>query len=117
MSTERIAEAHKFVHLLGDRDDGAITLAVAYAAAGKRPEALQYLKAVQELAKRDYVSPVDLAAIHARLGNKEEALALLERGFAEHASYLSEIKVDPDYASLHSEPRFAALLRRMEIPR
>jgi eukaryotic-like serine/threonine-protein kinase len=115
MHRESIAEAHKYVHLQGDRDDGAVTLAIAYAVAGKRPEALRYLKAVKELAKRQYVSPIDLATIYACLGEKEEALAWLERGYAAHDSNMTEIKVDPYYASLRSEPRFGVILRGMGL--
>ena len=45
----------------------------AYAAAGKRTEALKYLQRVMELAKRQYVSAANVATIHACLGEKEEA--------------------------------------------
>jgi len=115
MHTESIAEAQLYVHMEGDRDDGAITLANAYAVAGKRPEALRYLETVKELAKRQYVSPTDLATIYIRLGEKEEALSWLEKGYAEHDSNMTGIKVDPDFASLRSEPRFVAILRGMGL--
>jgi serine/threonine-protein kinase len=115
MYTEGLAEIHKFVHLQGDRDEGAIKLALAYAAARQRALALRYLETVKALAKRQYVSPADIAAIYAALGEKEQALTWLEKAYAEHDGNLADIKVFPFYANLRSEPRFAAIVRGMGL--
>ena len=41
---------------------------------------------------------------------------LLERAYQERCPYLSQIKTNPLYDSLRSEPRFENLLQRMNFP-
>lgn len=58
-----------------------------------------------------------IAAIHAGLGQKDQAWAWLEKAYDERATWLSMIlKVDPRLDSLRSDPRFRDLLRRMNLP-
>ena len=52
----------------------------------------------------------------AALGEKDEALAWLERSFESHTRDLIFLGVDPGYDSLRGDPRFAALLRRVGLP-
>ena len=56
------------------------------------------------------------AAYLALLGETDEALAALERAFDEHAPYLPWINSIPYYDGIRSDPRFQALLRRMNFP-
>lgn len=58
----------------------------------------------------------DLADIHNGLGQKEEALTWLERVY-ELRNYinLNDIKVDPMFDSLRDEPRFKALLKKVNF--
>jgi tetratricopeptide (TPR) repeat protein len=62
-----------------------------------------------------YISPMILAAVDAKLGNKEEAFAGLNKAIDERASGIPNLKVDPVFDGLHSDPRFAKLLTRMNI--
>lgn len=55
--------------------------------------------------------------VYAGLGRKEQALTFLEKAYADRCSTLMFIKVDPEFDSLHSEPRFADLVRRMNFPK
>jgi hypothetical protein len=57
-----------------------------------------------------YVSSRKLAAMYARLGEKDQAFARLEKACRERDMLLVELKVDPAFDSLRSEPRFARLL-------
>ena len=63
-------------------------------------------------AQRDYNGA---AASYAILGDKNAAFAALEKAFAKRTDVLF-IKVDPQFDSLHSDPRFADLLRRIGLP-
>lgn len=47
------------------------------------------------------------------LGNKNRAFEFLEKGFEQRS--LQMIKLNPIYDPLHSDPRFADLLRRMNL--
>jgi serine/threonine-protein kinase len=57
----------------------------------------------------------NLALDYQRAGDAEQALAWLERAFEEHAPNLPYV-VLPGWDSLRSDPRFRALLRRMNLP-
>ena len=56
-----------------------------------------------------------VAVIHAALGEKDEALARLEKAYEDRDSWMDYLAIDPRLDSLRSEPRFAALLRRMNL--
>jgi eukaryotic-like serine/threonine-protein kinase len=92
-------------------------LGYAYAIAGRRMEARQMLDELTELSKQEYVLPASKAIIYAGLGEKDNAFKWLEKGYDERSLGGGEtIKVDPIWDSLRSDPRFADLLRRMNLP-
>lgn len=57
-----------------------------------------------------------MAALCAETGENEKALVLLEHDYAQHDSELLQLKVDPRLDNLRSNPRFEALLHRMNFP-
>ena len=63
-----------------------------------------------------YVSPVDLALQYAILGDHENAIANLEKGFQEHSPLLLWIQCDPAYDFLHDDPRYRSLVQRIGLP-
>jgi len=62
-----------------------------------------------------YVSPYDLADIHVRLGDREAALAWLEKAYEQRSPYLVNLKVEPRLDPLRNEPRFRSLVQRMGL--
>jgi hypothetical protein len=54
--------------------------------------------------------------IYAGLGEKDQAFAWLEKAYQERHPYMILIKVEPVFQSLHSDPRFADLTRRIGLP-
>ena len=46
------------------------------------------------------------------MGNKDEALAWIEKAFERHSDVLTRLKVDPRFDPLRGDPRFQGLLRR-----
>ncbi len=71
---------------------------------------------MKEQAKAHYVSPVFMAVAYVGLNQKDEALTWLERAYDEDDEMLPFLKVSPGWDPLRSEPRFQALLRRMNFP-
>jgi serine/threonine protein kinase/Tfp pilus assembly protein PilF len=69
-----------------------------------------------QLAKKLYVDPGDIALDYAVLGEKDQAFVWLEKAYSEKSDRISYIKVDIDADSLRSDPRYAALLKRMGLP-
>jgi hypothetical protein len=59
--------------------------------------------------------PWQVALDYARLGDKDKAFLWLEKCYADRAG-LYDLKVEPALDSLHSDPRFADLVRRIGFP-
>ena len=85
-------------------------LGYTYAISGDRAKAEEALRAVEELAKTQYVSPTALATIHLGLGEKEKCLDWLEKAYEQQDSACWYLKIDQIYDSLRGDPRFEALL-------
>jgi serine/threonine protein kinase/tetratricopeptide (TPR) repeat protein len=113
---EAIAEFQEAVRLGSGINEPKAFLGRVYAVSGKRAEARKVLEELNEVSKQFYVSPYNIALIYAGLGEKDQALAWLERAFAERSTWMPYLKVDPWLDSLRSEPRFQDLLRRMNFP-
>jgi hypothetical protein len=90
-----------------------ISLGAAYARAGDRDRARAILEQLET--GRRYVSPGELAILYAALGERERAIASLERAYAEHDLQLQYIGADPAFDGLRNDPRFADLLRRVGL--
>ncbi len=73
------------------------------------------LRRIQGGAGAGYVPAVFAARVCLALGEKDEAMRLLERGYEERSPQLSFIGVDPRLEALRSDLRFRALLRRMNL--
>jgi len=111
---DAIAEFQKGLEL-GENPMLLGSLVHAYGASGKRAEAEKELKKLVEGAKTKFVSPYFLATACAGLGNKDEAFQWLETAYRERADWMTYLKVDPEFDSLRSDPRYADLLRRVGL--
>jgi hypothetical protein len=72
------------------------------------------LDELKELPRSRHVSHYDIAMVHTALGDKEQALASLEKSY-EKLEAVAAINVDPRFDSLRHEPRFERLLRRLGL--
>jgi serine/threonine-protein kinase len=88
---------------------------MVYAAQGKRAEALQIIKELEEMSGANLSEAHWIAKIYATLNEKELAFSWLERGLATGAIG-PFYKDEPVWDPIRSDPRFADLLRRMGIP-
>jgi tetratricopeptide (TPR) repeat protein len=75
--------------------------------------ALEWAARCLELYPNDTSALVNVACVHARVGQRNEALDLLERVFARGCGKRDWIANDPDYAALRSEPRFHRMLSQV----
>jgi serine/threonine-protein kinase len=112
---ETLAELEK---TKGERKDDSILIydtGMVYAAQGKRAEALQIIKDLEEMSGAGLSQAPRIAKIYAVLNEKEMAFTWLERGLA--AGAIGPFyKDEPVWDTIRSDPRFADLLRRMGIP-
>ena len=65
--------------------------------------------------KTHYVSPVELAAYYAQLGDKERTLALLEEGLQQRATSTLWIQGDPAFDFLHANDRFRSIVQKTGV--
>ena len=116
LTEEAIAEYKEAIALNDDPLPRAL-LGHLYAKIGRKNEALAILKQVRELresSKQRYVSPYNLALIHIGLGQKDEALQLLEETYQDRDGYdIAFIKVEPLLDPLRGDPRFETLVQKV----
>ena len=98
-----------------ERWDRYPLLAYAYAAAGRRGEALKILDEQQRLANQRYVSPYNFAIIYTGLGDKDRAFEWLTKCVEQRVLIIFHLKSRPLFDSLRSDPRYPELLRRMNL--
>ena len=73
------------------------------------------LNQMLERAKTDYVSPADIALVYARLNDKDQSFAWLEKGMEERSILFNYLVADPRFDNLRSDPRLADFLRRVGL--
>jgi TolB-like protein/Tfp pilus assembly protein PilF len=116
MFPEAIAEFQKAVDGSGRVQLAVTSLAHTFALAGKRVEAEKLLAELRERSGREYVSSYLIAEIHVALGEKEAAFKLLDKAYDERSIDLVLAKVDPRLDPLRDDPRFKAMLKRLNLP-
>ena len=88
--------------------------ALALARGGDRLGATEMLAKFKRLYGE--ASSYQYAGIYTQLGDRERAIDALEHAFAIRDSGLVSIKVDPMLDPIRSEPRFAAVVKKMNFP-
>jgi TolB-like protein/class 3 adenylate cyclase/tetratricopeptide (TPR) repeat protein len=99
------------------QDDPLVMGDIGYclAIAGRPDEARALLGELELRSTTDWVSPVSLARIHIGLGEREKALAQLERAYEERAYRLVELGLDDRWDPIRGEPRFRELMRKVGV--
>jgi TolB-like protein/DNA-binding winged helix-turn-helix (wHTH) protein/Tfp pilus assembly protein PilF len=88
-----------------------------YALNGEPAKARQEIRRLQALSREQYVSAYDIAAIHAALGDRDEAMSWLQRGYEERSQVIGFVRFDPAFDALRDDPRYHAVLRHLNQPR
>jgi tetratricopeptide (TPR) repeat protein len=117
---QRAIEAFQNVSSKSESRGGTTVLAAvgyAHAKAGHHTEAIAILRRLEALSSSDYVSSYDLALLHLALGNTDEAFVQLSKAYDHHSSHLPFLNVDARLDEVRTDPRFQALVQRMNLPR
>jgi TolB-like protein/DNA-binding winged helix-turn-helix (wHTH) protein len=91
-------------------------LAGLYGLEGKKREAENLIEELREASRHRYVSAFFFAEAYLGLGEKDQAIGWLERAYDEHDQWMVFANEYPGLDGLRSEPRFQALMRRMNFP-
>jgi serine/threonine-protein kinase len=90
-------------------------LGQVYGMAGATDKARDVLRQLEDLSRQRYVSPYHLAYVYTGLGEWDLAIDRLEQAYENRAGAVYGIKGSFLFTSLHSHPRFMALLRKMNL--
>ncbi|HYA22622.1 MAG TPA: winged helix-turn-helix domain-containing protein [Terriglobales bacterium] len=88
----------------------------AYALAGDSRGAAGVKHQIERFSGKDSVWPYDAALFYAALGDKDRAFEGLEKEQRIRGGWLLFLDVDPRLSVLRSDPRFQALLRKVNFP-
>ncbi len=115
MFEEAVAAIRKGIVLSRDSREDAPVLGYAFAVSGRREEAHRILEQLKERSKREYVPAIQIAAVYIGLGDRDQAFEWMEKAYEERSGGMVFLKVDPAMDGLRSDPRFTALLKRMDL--
>jgi TolB-like protein/Tfp pilus assembly protein PilF len=85
------------------------------ASSGATAEARGILEDVERRRDTEFVPPGTLALAHLALGEKDAAFSLLEEGIASRDQSVRTLKSNPLWNPIRSDPRYAQLLKRMNL--
>jgi serine/threonine-protein kinase len=113
---EAVQMTRKAIETGGDTPLLLATLGCAYAEAGLEEEARQVLTGLNERAADSFITPYHRALVHLHLGERQEALRLLEESVTVGDPWYVWLGTEPQLDALRSEARFTELLRRINHP-
>ena len=91
-------------------------LGYCYGRGGKTDDAQHLLTRLQDLSKTTHIPALSLAMTHIGMNDTDLAFECLHRAYEERNGALCWLPVEPIYDPLRSDPRFQALLQRMNFP-
>jgi Tfp pilus assembly protein PilF len=91
------------------------SLGYAYAVSGRQAEARKILDELLARSKRGYFPSWTIAMIYIGLGDKDRAFEWFGKAVEERGENTVWLKIGPLYDPLRSDPRFADLLRRLNL--
>ena len=115
MHKEAVAEWQKASLSDGDTRSAAL-IGQAYSRSGYKGVLRAWLDDLTIQSAHRYVSAYSIADMYARLGEKDRAFEFLEKAYRDRSAELIDLKVEPVFDFLHSDPRYADLLRRIGLP-
>lgn len=115
MFSEALAEAEIAHHFSGEGPWYWSTVAYIYGREGQKERARRELEKLEQMNDRRQVDSVSMLWAHLGMGDKNEALADLEKAYSDHFSIMATLKVEPAFDPLRSDPRFQDMLRRVGL--
>jgi TolB-like protein/DNA-binding winged helix-turn-helix (wHTH) protein len=117
MPDRAVEELERAQDLVGPRPDVLTPHAYVLARAGRRREALATLDELRRISKPRAPAPIRIAMVHIGLGDAHRSFEWLEKAFEARDWQMALLNVEPAFDGLRSDPRFAALVERVGLPR
>jgi TolB-like protein/DNA-binding winged helix-turn-helix (wHTH) protein/Flp pilus assembly protein TadD len=115
MHDEAITELQKAVQLSGGSPTLVANLARAYVASHERIEAVKLLNDLKKRSNPTYSHASEIAVVYAALGDKDQAMNWLEKGYQER--FNPGVLLRPGFDPLRADARFENLVRSIGLPR
>jgi TolB-like protein/DNA-binding winged helix-turn-helix (wHTH) protein/Tfp pilus assembly protein PilF len=112
---QAVNEFQKAIELSGGDLTSEASLAHVYAVSGKKAKAEKILNALKQKITGNNLS-YQIADVYIGLGQQDQAFEWLEKAYEDRSGWLTWIAIEPKLDPLRSDPRFADLLRRMNLP-
>jgi tetratricopeptide (TPR) repeat protein len=112
---QAVNEFQKALELSGDDFTTKASLAHVYAVSGDKTEAEKILNELKQKLTSNNLS-YQIAEIYIGLGHKDQAFQWLEKAYEDRSEWLAWIAIEPKLDPIRGDPRFAELLRRMNLP-
>jgi len=114
----RYDEAVDLINRWAARDEGLwmwAWRATVYSRSGHAEEASRALANLEQISRSRPDRTVTLLIAYSGTGQKERVIELLQKAYSEHSNAVVQIKVDPMYDPIRSDPRFEDLQRRLGL--
>jgi serine/threonine-protein kinase len=115
MYDEARTSLEEAVALSGRSPYAVAGLGYLQALCGQKRDAASLLAELQQRAQTKYLSPVAFVTLHIALGNRDDALASLQRAYEERRGWLVYLNVEPLLDPLRDSTRFKQLLQTMRL--
>jgi len=91
------------------------SIGIVYASMGNIEEARKMLEALKKEAKNYYIRNLAFANLHIALGDYDQGFFYFEKAFEEREVNMKFLKVIHFYDNIRSDPRFIALMKKMDL--
>src|ERR1700733_4533732 len=113
---QALDEYKKVIELSPDDPTALAAIGYVYGRAGQKAEAHKIISQLTEISKKHYVPSFEFAAIFAGLEDANNAFLWLEKAYQKRESQMPFVQSDERFNSLHSDPRYQSLVRRLGLP-
>lgn len=119
MYREAIDELSAYGRLSGHPNviENAAALEHGFQAGGWSHALTEVIAVYENRRKNGYASPFEIARFYADGDDKEKALEWLDTAYREHDSLLISVRINPQFDSIRSDPRFAELVNKIGLPK
>lgn len=117
MADRAVDELKRAERLMGPRGDVTTPHAWVLARARRQREARAVLDELRRISRPRDPAPIRLAVVYIGLGETDRAFEWLEKAFEARDWQMALLNVEPLFDGVRSDPRFAALVERVGLPR
>ncbi len=114
---ESIDQARRLIEMLGNTVHSLWCLAQAYAVAGDIQSARRVVQDLDNLQAGHKGAATQMAILHGLMGDMDKAFVCLDQAYQNRSPLLTLAAVQPRMDCLRSDPRFDALLIKLNLPR